>query len=283
MPNSETPTQRSVFISYSRNNRDAALEIRKLLDVKVWLDVVDIRTSKELLQELFDNIDIQNLFCLLLSPTSVASEWVQEEIRHAIAKPGLQVLPIILQSCRIPDDLKNIVALDARQGLDQESVRSRLLRAVCGTDKVPDGILLNHIEREILAKKEIQEAADKELPKISQSLDSISRGPIRKIEFSFDFQSIPNDPNTILELQVGLDIWTSSLSPIVARYREGETWPSFRKESCSGARFPGRNEPNISTDHPGPLHSGILHRAVNEKRQGRATKRAPGRYGCDRD
>lgn len=158
---------KSVFISYSSRDRESAIKIRRLLEsdqVRVWLDVIDIRTTNQLQQELFDSIDEQDIFCLLLSPSSVESPWVLREIEYAKTKEGLQILPIILRSCSIPDSLGDIVGLDAREGFDSETVRLRLLRAIHGKEFVEDSMLLDKAERELLAKAQILERAEKELP-----------------------------------------------------------------------------------------------------------------------
>jgi hypothetical protein len=76
----------------------------------------------------------------------------------------LQILPIILRSCSIPDSLGDIVGLDAREGFDSETVRLRLLRAIYGKEFVEDSVLLGKAERELLTKAQILERVEKELP-----------------------------------------------------------------------------------------------------------------------
>src|SRR5436190_678636 len=75
-----------------------------------------------------------DVLCLLLSPTSVASPWVEREIELARAEDarGLRILPVILRPCAIPPELAGLVALDATDGLDVEHVRLRLVAGVVG-------------------------------------------------------------------------------------------------------------------------------------------------------
>jgi TIR domain len=225
---------KSVFISYSSRDRESAIKIRRLLEsdqVRVWLDVIDIRTTNQLQQELFDSIDKQDIFCLLPSPSSVESPWVLREIEYAKTKEGLQILPITLRSCSIPDSLGDIVGLDAREGFDSETVRLRLLRAIHGKKFVEDSVLLDKAERELLAKAQILERAEKELPQIAKTIDPLSSDPIRQIELQIDVASLPEDDDIILELSLTLDLFKGSMSIFIARYREGHTWPAqFRFE-----------------------------------------------------
>jgi hypothetical protein len=161
---------------------------------------------------LFDSIDKQDIFCLLLSPSSVESPWVLREIEYAKTKEGLQILPIILRSCSIPDSLGDIVGLDAREGFDSETVRLRLLRAIHGKEFVEDSVLLDKAERELLAKAQILERAEKELPQIAKTIDPLSSDPIRQIELQIDVASLPEDDDIILELSLTLDLFKGSMS-----------------------------------------------------------------------
>ncbi len=242
-------TEKSVFISYSRYDRGAAFAIRQLLEankVKVWLDVIDIRTSSQLEQELYDSIDKNENFCLLLSPTSVTSAWVLKEIAYAKARDGLRFLPIILRSCQIPVALTDIVALDAREGFDHESVQSRLLRALCGDGTVEDSVVFTQLQRDLLAKKEIKEQAEGSLPEIEAQIASIANDPIREIELHIDPESLPADRSTVLELQLELDIFKGHMSILIARFREGHTWPTkFNLEECDYNDFYKCNDPRL--------------------------------------
>ena len=48
-----------------------------------WLDVFDIRTTGKIEDDLFGIIGGHDMFILLLSPNSVASVWVQQELEVA--------------------------------------------------------------------------------------------------------------------------------------------------------------------------------------------------------
>ena len=230
----------SVFISYSRYDRHAAFAIKRLLEensVQVWLDVISIKVSSQLLQELYDNIDRHQTFCLLLSPTSVASPWCLKEIEHAKSRDGLRFVPVILRSCKIPTDLDNIVALDAREGLAHDSVRSRLLRALCGDGIVEDSIVFTQLQQDLLANSQFIEDGESQLLEVKKKITTISNEPIRRIDLHVEVESLPDDGN-VLELRLKLDLWKVALSIFVARYREDHTWPSeLGFEECEYTKF----------------------------------------------
>jgi hypothetical protein len=163
-------TKVRVFLSYSSRDRNEALAAKRTLEAagcEVWLDVLAITIAAQLDEELFRNIDRANVFCLLLSPTSVASPWVEREIERALGQQarGLKVLPVILRPCDIPDALGGLVGLDAGEGLDQEHVQLRLVAAVLGAGEA-DGVRLSEAFRTFQAERQQQIEATRELPRL---------------------------------------------------------------------------------------------------------------------
>lgn len=184
----------SVFISYSKFDREAAFTVRKLLEehgAKVWLDMISIKVSSQLLQELYDNIDRHETFCLLLSSTYVASPWCLKNIEHATSRDSLRFVPVILRSCKVPTNLNNIVALDAHEGLSHESVRSRLLRAVCGDGFVKDSVLFTQLRRDLIAEKQVVEDGEARLPDVIKQVDAVSNKTIDKLQLYVGTESHP--------------------------------------------------------------------------------------------
>ena len=220
-----------VFISYSSLDRSSAFAIRDLLEqhgCDVWLDFFDITPGNILDRELITNVEKADVLCLLLSPTSVASKWVQRESEFALRQQGrgLRMIPIILRPCQIPDILDNILCIDARREFTSELVNLHIVRAVLGKEAVNEAELLTAGRRAELAKRELQENADQRFPKLAQELDRIRSLPIREITLSIDAKRFPVDQPTILELQLTLNpLWTQPMSFYFALYREGATWP----------------------------------------------------------
>jgi len=222
----------TVFISYSSRDRKEAFELKQLLEAhgtEVWLDFFDIQTTAELRGQLSARIRQAGLFCLLLSPSAVESRWVAEEIATALAAAGegLRILPIILRPCRIPAQLENIVGFDASDGLAHEAVRLRLLRAVSGEAAVEQSVLLDAATRLLLANKELVLRAEAELPAVAEQIELVASQPMREISLAIRPETLPEDANVILELQLKLDtLFHGVMSFYIARYQEGRTWPA---------------------------------------------------------
>lgn len=240
----------TVFISYSTLDREHALKIKRALEeshTNVWLDMFSLRKTDELRKQLFDSIKASDLFCVLLSPSAVESEWVLKEIDVAAEEKGLRILPIILRACRIPTKLKNIVAFDATHGVDRESVCRRLVQAACGEENVDGALLLGEAEREYLADKEMRDCLQEKLPAMDKIIVSLTAQPIRKIDLVIHPETLPEDPATILELQLVLDtLFHGTMSFFIAQYREGLTWPSgFDFKEPEYTEFFLKNRPRL--------------------------------------
>jgi hypothetical protein len=220
-----------VFISYNSRDREDAFALKGLLeghDCVVWLDFFDIRPAERLVQEIADNLAQADVVCLLLSPTAVASKWVQHELDQTLAQGhhGRRLVPILLRPCDVPAQLNELVGIDATEGLDSEPVRLRIVRAVCGDERIDGGLLLDAGQRALLADKEQRVAAEKELPSVADDLRQLRQIPIREITFSIDEASFPTDEPVIFELQLTLDpVFSAPMSFYFARYLEGRTWP----------------------------------------------------------
>lgn len=218
-----------IFISYSSVDRHHAFELTRLLeqqDCDVWLDFMDIKPSEVLERELSGNLENADLVCLLLSPYSVASKWVQYEAEKTLEKK-IRLLPIILRPCNIPAALNNIVGIDAGAGILEEATSLRIIQTVLGTDKVEEMVLFNAGKRLELAKLALQNEADKLLPAVGRKLEAIQKLPILEISLEIAAETFPKDKPTVIELQLKLnELWSKPMSFYFALYREGSTWPT---------------------------------------------------------
>jgi hypothetical protein len=247
-----TQAPKTAFISYSSYDRKEAFSIKELLEaihIKVWMDYFDIQTTAELRQELRIKVEQAEIFCLLLSPTAVESPWVNQEIETAIAAAnrGLRILPIVLRPCRIPEQLADIVGFDASEGLEHKAVRLRLTRALSGNAAVDDKVLLDAANRQLIANREIVARAEEELPGIDQQLAVFAAQPVRSVDAVVVSDTLPRDPNTILELQLKLDdLFHGTMSFYIASYREGRTWPEeFGLEEAEYTEFFLHDRPRL--------------------------------------
>jgi hypothetical protein len=87
-------------------------------------------------------------------------------------------------------------------------------------------------------QKEIQDQAEEILPSINQAIGELSADPIRRATLTIRPETLPKDPDVILELRLKLDeLFHGTMSFFIARYREGRTWPNGY-----GLREPDYNE-----------------------------------------
>ena len=243
----------TVFISYSSADRREALAVRRLLTARgcrVWLDVFDIRVSGDVKTELGDGVAAADVLCLLLSPTSVASPWVAQEIatgEEQTAKRGMRMITVLVRPCRPPDTLVRKVLLDATAGLDSPDVQARLARAVLQGD-VADAEI-DAAFQETLQSRQYEAEAAPVLPQLAQTLTPIRDTPIRNLELSFRQEALPRGAALAISLEFDT-LFSQPMWFLFAHYREGHTWPpvmpfeelDHREIPSNGKRVDGRFE-----------------------------------------
>ena len=153
-----------VFISYSRRDEtDVSLLARKLEDAghKIWLDRSAIQGGAKWQEEIVRGIERANVFMIVLSPQSVASENVERELglAHVTRK---RILPVILQRVTVPPRLQYALAELEIIDVSAEDIAAgsqRVLQAIASTgaragvvylntrwdDKLPDLRLLIYV------------------------------------------------------------------------------------------------------------------------------------------
>jgi hypothetical protein len=93
-----------IFISYSRT--DTAFAVRLADDLrasglKVWIDQRDIGVGKRWDMEIEKALEKAAAVVLLLSPRSVSSDNVRDELSYSLDS-GKRVVPIMVETCRLP-------------------------------------------------------------------------------------------------------------------------------------------------------------------------------------
>jgi len=106
--------QRDTFLSYSRINKDFALQLARELKsagFSVWIDQLDIPTGARWDDELEKALDECEIFMVILTPASIASDNVKDEIGYAI-DTDKRILPILLENAKIPLRLRRFQYVD---------------------------------------------------------------------------------------------------------------------------------------------------------------------------
>ncbi|MFN0166317.1 MAG: TIR domain-containing protein [Bryobacteraceae bacterium] len=108
------------FVSYSRTDSDFVLRLCRDLraaGASIWLDKLDIRPGEEWDQEIERGLAECGRMLVVLSPESVASPNVLDEIGYALPKKRA-IIPILYRDCEIPYRLNRLQYVDFRTGYD---------------------------------------------------------------------------------------------------------------------------------------------------------------------
>jgi hypothetical protein len=101
-----------LFISYSSRDRDVANLVKQSLEAAgyiAWIDHVSIQGGKLWFAEIARAIHNCDICILLVSPDSVESKFVLDEVALAREKKKI-VIPLIIRSTRIPRDMELLLA-----------------------------------------------------------------------------------------------------------------------------------------------------------------------------
>jgi hypothetical protein len=109
------------FLSYSRSDERFALRLAKDLRahaVAMWVDQLDIRPSEHWDRAIERAVSASRGLVVILSPRSVASDNVADEISFAIDN-GKSVLPVMIEKCALPLRITRMHVIDATGSYDK--------------------------------------------------------------------------------------------------------------------------------------------------------------------
>jgi TIR domain-containing protein len=109
------------FLSYSRADEKIALRLASDLrdrGVAMWLDQLDIRPSEHWDRAIERAVRECRGLVVILSPRSVASDNVADEISFAIDS-GKSVLPVMIERCTLPLRLTRMQVVDATDNYER--------------------------------------------------------------------------------------------------------------------------------------------------------------------
>jgi len=132
---SNVKTSHRIFISHASADKGVARQIAMALEksgVSVWFDEQELLLGNSLANVISDAISSSDYMLVLLSPQSVASRWVQQELSAAYAREldrrDITIIPVLIADCEIPSLLASKQYLDLRHDVDAgvSSLVSRL-------------------------------------------------------------------------------------------------------------------------------------------------------------
>lgn len=119
-----------IFISYSRKDKDFALRLAEDLraaGVEIWIDQLDIAPGVRWDDAVEEALDSCKSFMVILSPVSVKSDDVKDEIACAL-DAGKQIIPVFYQECKIPLRIRRLNYVDFTS--DYDSGKTKIIEAM---------------------------------------------------------------------------------------------------------------------------------------------------------
>jgi len=144
--------KKKVFISYSHSDRPFVEDIANRMNasgVPLWWDKWDIQPGDSIVRKIFEEgLADCELFVVVLSKTSVASKWVQEELDAATIRriEGVaKIVPVLKEDCEIPMSLRALMWVDLRRDVE-DGVRKIVNLYFGVTERPPVGPLPTHVK-----------------------------------------------------------------------------------------------------------------------------------------
>jgi len=163
--------QNLVFISYSRNNKDFALELANELRASgfnIWFDLLDIPTGSRWDDEIERALEQCEIFMVILTPSSTISDNVKDEIGYAIDSDK-RILPILLKDANVPLRLRRFQYVDFtdisyNEGIDQAKHLLRKLinepaKSLLKSDSIKDQLSQSSSDRSAELQADAQRLA----------------------------------------------------------------------------------------------------------------------------
>lgn len=119
-------SKKMVFISYSHADKEIAQNLASALNaqgVDLWWDNWEIQPGDSLVAKIFESgLSRASHFLILLSPESVRSRWVREELDVATIRrieDLVRVIPVLIGDTEIPTSLRALQWVDLRTKFDE--------------------------------------------------------------------------------------------------------------------------------------------------------------------
>jgi len=140
-------TMPRVFISYTSNDAPFAEWLAATLEssnTEVWIDKWKIGVGDSIVSRVNEGIAAADNIIVMLSPASVASRWVQQEIGAAftlmLTERGVKLLPALIENCEIPPLLAQYRYADFR--VDKSRGLRELIAAILPSAGLREDLLV---------------------------------------------------------------------------------------------------------------------------------------------
>lgn len=165
---------RRTFISYSRSNRDFALSLAKELrssGFDIWLDQLDIPTGSRWDDEVEQALEACEIFMVILTPDSISSNNVKDEIGYAIDN-NKRILPVLLQNATVPFRLRRFQYVDFTSKSFDEGIESakQVLSNLINQSTIPR-ISISSLQRDQESGVDVQSNATEKAERLRQKTE----------------------------------------------------------------------------------------------------------------
>src|SRR5918911_1099474 len=134
-----------MFVSHSSSDAAFADKLAQGLrhaNVDVWIDSRQLKPGAALVGEIQKGIADCDALLIVLSPDSVTSRWVQEEVEAALVSQATtskpRVIPVLYRDCDIPLFLKSRVWVDFRDTESDDAKFEDRIKALLGQAAPPE-------------------------------------------------------------------------------------------------------------------------------------------------
>jgi TIR domain len=114
-----------VFISHSSKDKKFVRTLKDDLNengIETWVDEDELSYGDKLVEKLEFALDYSSHFVIILSSTSVNSDWVRLELKKAFSLIGdsiKKIIPVLYRHCLIPEPLQDLLYEDLTQEVVQ--------------------------------------------------------------------------------------------------------------------------------------------------------------------
>lgn len=127
----------SIFISHTNIDKPFVRRFGAdlaAMGARVWIDEAELNIGDSLLGKIASAIDQMEFLAVVLSPESVKSSWVQQELEQAmssqLADRKVKTLPLLYQECEIPGYLRGKLYADFTKPYKYDESLSRVARTI---------------------------------------------------------------------------------------------------------------------------------------------------------
>lgn len=114
-----------LFLSYASQDKDFAARLSSALrraGASVWMDQFELQVGDSISEQVTKAISASDFLVVLLSPSSVNSQWVRKELSTALALEiharDITVIPVVIEDCDVPAELATKHVIDLRRNVE---------------------------------------------------------------------------------------------------------------------------------------------------------------------